>query len=151
MCSWGTEKTVQITQTITVDACIADEIVALNAAGVHTLNSCCGHGRPSVALIKPSSADRARELGYSPVRIGEGSADVWEIVIGEGRISGASRHGDACMCDDCKLHGLELAADAREEVDRKARPEEVDRSQVRATPDEVEMLKRQVAELQRGK
>jgi hypothetical protein len=80
MCTWGADRTVQIVQTISVDACIADEIVALNAAGVHTINCCCGHGRgPSKAIIKPSSVSRARELGYSPVLETESE---WSIVIG---------------------------------------------------------------------
>jgi hypothetical protein len=217
MCTWGTEKTIQITQTITVDACIADEIVALNAAGVHTLNACCSHGRgKSVALIKPSSADRARELGYFPVRVGEGALDAWEIVIGEGRMPGLTRDDDARTCLACKMRELVTEADAREAAkgelvklkmnidlldangdldeaanavsvnmprlaareaiknlikawrdstpilspeqltqvyreareNRKARPEEVDREFLRASPEDIEKLKRQVAELQ---
>jgi hypothetical protein len=56
-----------ITQRITVDSEIADEIVWLNANGVRTEGSCSGHGitKPT-AVIKNSSAVRARELGYQP-------------------------------------------------------------------------------------
>ncbi|HJW74820.1 MAG TPA: hypothetical protein VJ787_04010 [Thermoleophilia bacterium] len=165
MCTWGTEKTIQITQTITVDACIAAEIVALNAAGVRTVGSCCGHGKgPSLALLAPSSYARAQELGYYPQWVGNADdTGCWGISIGAGLSKSLRRflageekapvscscrgHGDACMCDDCKLRGLEMAADAREEADRKARPDEVDRSQLRATPEEVEALKRQMAKL----
>lgn len=54
MCAWGTSKTVhcpagfngtnrQRTK-VPVDACIADLVAALNAAGLFTRDSCCGHG-----------------------------------------------------------------------------------------------------------
>ena len=61
------EKRITITQSIIVDAEIADEIKWLNEQGVRTESSCAGHGGylPH-ALIRPSSADLARELGYSP-------------------------------------------------------------------------------------
>ena len=86
MCTWGTEKTIQIMQTITVDACIADEIVALNAAGVRTINSCCGHGRgPSLALILLTSSEKARTLGYTTRFVSGKDLDYCEIVLGEGR------------------------------------------------------------------
>ena len=56
-----------ITQKIKVDDCIAKEIVWLNAVGVSTLGCCCGHGTSQPdAIIKPSSKERARELGYNP-------------------------------------------------------------------------------------
>jgi hypothetical protein len=46
---------------------VAKEIQWLNAEGVRTEGSCCGHGNtPAVATIKPSSAQRAKELGYDP-------------------------------------------------------------------------------------
>ena len=62
-----TTTEVVISQRITVDSEIADEIVWLNANGVRTEGSCSGHGivKPT-AMIKPSSADKARELGYTP-------------------------------------------------------------------------------------
>lgn len=68
VCCCGNKLDVQIVQRIKVDACIADEIVWLNAKGVRTEGCCCGHGDfPPEAMIKPSSADAARKLGYDPV------------------------------------------------------------------------------------
>lgn len=54
---------------VTLDACIADEVVYLNREGVYTVNSCCGHGKTKpTALISANhgSLDRAFELGYVP-------------------------------------------------------------------------------------
>jgi len=34
-----------------VDYCIADIVAALNAAGITTVASCCGHGDESIARI----------------------------------------------------------------------------------------------------
>lgn len=54
---------------VPIDACIADEIVCLNAEGVYTVNSCCGHGKAKpTALISANhgSLGRAYELGYEP-------------------------------------------------------------------------------------
>jgi hypothetical protein len=31
---------------VEIDACLADEIGALNAAGIRTIGCCCGHGLP---------------------------------------------------------------------------------------------------------
>jgi len=60
------EKEITIRQRVTVDAEIADEIAWLNEQGVRTEACCSGHGQePPHALIKPSSASRAEELGYS--------------------------------------------------------------------------------------
>jgi hypothetical protein len=56
-----------ITQKVKADDCIAQEIVWLNSVGVYTEGCCCGHGLsfPN-AVIKPSSKNRAIELGYEP-------------------------------------------------------------------------------------
>lgn len=65
MCKWGTDRRVIIQQEITVDSCIADEIVELNRLGIRTEGSCCGHGKGrATTLITPSSMNRAIELGY---------------------------------------------------------------------------------------
>ena len=65
VCKWGTNRRVVIQQEITVDSCIADEIVELNRLGVRTEGSCCGHGKGfPAALITPSSAEKALKLGY---------------------------------------------------------------------------------------
>jgi hypothetical protein len=57
-----------IRRRIEVDDEIADEIRWLNVQGVITEGSCSGHGKMSPsAVIRPSSRDRAVELGYDPV------------------------------------------------------------------------------------
>jgi len=46
MCEHGTTRTVEIDgKPVEVDECIADIVIALNAAGIRTRDSCCGHGR----------------------------------------------------------------------------------------------------------
>lgn len=58
MCKWGTETLllVPIDPALAyngefrwdikgIDSCIADLVQALNAAGIYTSNSCCGHGQ----------------------------------------------------------------------------------------------------------
>lgn len=57
MCRWGNSVNVEVTvparlshtdeartKVIGVDACIAPLVAALNAAGITTVASCCGHG-----------------------------------------------------------------------------------------------------------
>ena len=58
---------ISIERRIEVDDEIAGEIRWLNRQGVITEGCCCGHGKeqPS-AMIRPSSAKRARELDYIP-------------------------------------------------------------------------------------
>lgn len=51
-----------LTRRVWVDNAIATEIVWLNSQGVVT-RACC-QGPPATALILPSSASRAKELGY---------------------------------------------------------------------------------------
>ena len=68
MCKWGTEREIAIVQYIKVDLCVANEIEELNRLGVRTEGSCCGHNKAEAqALIRASSVDRARELGYDPI------------------------------------------------------------------------------------
>ena len=58
---------VVISQTINVDDCIAQEIVFINSIGIRTEGCCCGHGAESpLAIIKPSSVNKAKEAGYKP-------------------------------------------------------------------------------------
>lgn len=55
MCKWGTHTNVHCPAgfngsnksrtTVPVDSCIAPLVDALNRAGIHTLDSCCGHGK----------------------------------------------------------------------------------------------------------
>ena len=66
MCDWGTEKEVRLNRargisgrtTVMVDACIADKVQALNDAGVHTLGSCCGHGKTQGSIIIEENGQR---------------------------------------------------------------------------------------------
>lgn len=64
MCVWGTEVGVRVPIPASlshtgrdrwdvkgVDACIADIVRALNAGGVRTAQSCCGHGREDGSII----------------------------------------------------------------------------------------------------
>lgn len=51
--------------TVLVDACIANEVLALWKEGIGTINSCCGHGDPSrrgIVLASHADLDRAREV-----------------------------------------------------------------------------------------
>jgi hypothetical protein len=77
MCKHGTDKQITIRQTITVDACLADLVVALNDVGVQTVNCCCGHGDGSGSvIIRPSSIQRALSIGYEVI-MGAGDQYPW--------------------------------------------------------------------------
>jgi hypothetical protein len=54
MCERGTTVPMPIGgRVIDVDACLAPIVAALNAGGVRTLASCCGHGvRPGVIALE---------------------------------------------------------------------------------------------------
>lgn len=46
MCKWGTNTVVMIDgKPRNIDSCIAPLVSALNAGGIRTVASCCGHGR----------------------------------------------------------------------------------------------------------
>ena len=68
---------VVIFRQIMVDEAIADEIVNLNDQGVVTEGSC--QGPPPVAMIRPSSVEKARALGYCPVY--QGDVGLFEIEL----------------------------------------------------------------------
>lgn len=64
MCLWGTDVEVMVPMPASlshtgaarwavkgVDSCIAPLVEALNVAGLHTANSCCGHGREPGQII----------------------------------------------------------------------------------------------------
>lgn len=55
---------ITIPRYVMVDATIAPEIALLNRIGIETEGSC--QGPPPTAMIRPSSAERARTLGYDP-------------------------------------------------------------------------------------
>lgn len=56
---------VTLPRKVFVDATLAPEIVWLNESGIETVSSCLGP--PATALIAPSSACKAKELGYTPL------------------------------------------------------------------------------------
>lgn len=64
MCEWGKSTEISISRRVHVDSCIAPAVSRLNANGVYTTGSCCGHGKADAEVtILPSSAHRARSLG----------------------------------------------------------------------------------------
>ena len=68
---------VTLTRRVMVDAAIAPEIVWLNAQDIETVGCC--DGPPPTALIMPSSANQARQLGYKPIY--RESAGLFEIEL----------------------------------------------------------------------
>lgn len=49
------------------DLCLENELLSLQSKGVHTANSCCGHGNPALAsilVVGEESEKKMRELGY---------------------------------------------------------------------------------------
>lgn len=64
MCKWGTETELPVTipehlshtgverhAVKGIDSCIADTVRALNAGGVVTISSCCGHGKQDGSIL----------------------------------------------------------------------------------------------------
>jgi len=64
MCQWGTDTVLLVPMSPDeshtgqfrwawkgVDSCIADIVQALNAAGIYTAQSCCGHGKGDGSII----------------------------------------------------------------------------------------------------
>lgn len=49
-----------------IDYCIADIVAALNAAGIETVASCCGHGDEGKASIVLSDGRELRIAGHAP-------------------------------------------------------------------------------------
>jgi len=81
--------TVTITQRIDLDTEIADEIVWLNQQGVRTESSCSGHGTAHpTAMIKPSSVERAKELGYTPWLVEDLGLSYKDAVFRAGLVEG---------------------------------------------------------------
>ena len=49
------------------DLCLEDELLTLYAKGVHTINSCCGHGNDAlraILVIGEESCMMMRDMGY---------------------------------------------------------------------------------------
>ena len=52
MCKWGTHTTLSINnKSVFIDSCIASIVEALNAAGIKTIASCCGHKRNFGSIV----------------------------------------------------------------------------------------------------
>ena len=49
-----------------VDWCIADIVAALNAVGITTVASCCGHGDESIARIDLTDGRVLHVTGHTP-------------------------------------------------------------------------------------
>ena len=68
-------------QQVCVDACIAEIVEKLWAAGVRTSACCCGHnglfGRPSVFINDPNDAEEA-------VRVLSHDSRMWHVVLWAG-------------------------------------------------------------------
>lgn len=57
---------VSIQLNVIVDRCLADELLDLNARGITTTCSCCGHGgkRPAHIIVDEPDIPKMLELGY---------------------------------------------------------------------------------------
>lgn len=103
MCEHGTTRTAQIRgESVGVDSCIYETVLALNRGGVETVASCCGHGnRPGNIALKDG-----RELLILPDYETARSLDkLWPDIHGEPL--GAPRSaleilGDALASEDSK-------------------------------------------------
>lgn len=54
------------------DVCLENELLWLNSQGVHTINSCCGHGKKqlaSILVVGENSRHLMDELGYAEAEI----------------------------------------------------------------------------------
>jgi hypothetical protein len=64
VCEFDTTTDIVVARKIRVDKCIAVVISRLNALGVYTTGSCCGHGKQvPTATIEKTSSHRAHSLG----------------------------------------------------------------------------------------
>ena len=52
-----------------IDYCIADIVAALNAAGIATEASCCGHGDESIARIDLEDGRVLQVSGHTPLKM----------------------------------------------------------------------------------
>lgn len=67
MCEWKSDWSHQVPMPINgrvkfIDSCIAHIVAALNAANIHTVASCCGHGHQPGSII----LDDGKELIIAP-------------------------------------------------------------------------------------
>lgn len=72
MCLHGNYKIVKVLSTskknneVLIDACIADEIKALNSKGIVTLGCCCGHGNSGKAVEHENGFGKWKEIELPP-------------------------------------------------------------------------------------
>lgn len=69
MCKYGDQISVRITRHISIDQCLAQEILFLNDQGIRTVACCCGHGDstlPANIIIWSSDEHKAIAMGYDP-------------------------------------------------------------------------------------
>lgn len=52
------------------DICLEDELYELWKQGIHTISSCCGHGRvaPYIQVLSGDSAKKMNDLGYVKIK-----------------------------------------------------------------------------------
>lgn len=63
------------------DVCLEDELLFLYSQGVHTINSCCGHGNnelKTIVVIGENSREKMKTLGYELLEELENRATVWK-------------------------------------------------------------------------
>ena len=54
------------------DICLEAELLALNQCGIHTVNSCCGHGNinlSSIMVVGENSIELMEQIGYETANI----------------------------------------------------------------------------------
>ena len=62
------------------DACLEEEMLWLYSQGVHTINSCCGHGNnelKTVVVIGENSREKMKTLGYELLEELENRVTLW--------------------------------------------------------------------------
>lgn len=88
MCESNDQIGIRITRHISVDRCLAQEILFLNDQGVRTINCCCGHNDPKLTphrhiMIFHQDEDKARAMGYEvvPTKLSDGTIDHLSVTI----------------------------------------------------------------------
>lgn len=62
------------------DVCLEDELLWLCSQGVHTINSCCGHGNnemKTIVVIGENSREKMNVLGYELLEERESRVTIW--------------------------------------------------------------------------
>lgn len=136
MCKHGTLKKVEtrksingkiLVETRSVDSCIAPLIQALNAVGIETVASCCGHGnRPgSIVLwdgreLTITTFEEARKLDHL-------FPDIWGNKHGEKRRTESGRIPRGDQNDEAQVAGQREWADkTNKEIVKRKNPHDTD-------------------------